>query len=274
MNKILGVQDEVNYLWSSLNFTKNPFFILDILIVALIIYWVYLFLKETRAIRIIYGIVILGFLYLIGKLLNLTTLNYILKSLTTMFVVTIPIVFQPELRTMLERLGRTDLVSDFRKLKGSEIFQIINEIIVAVKKMSKTKTGGLIVITQKTGLRDIIETGVRIDSKITNELITTIFFNKTPLHDGALIIKGNKIAAASCMLPLSSEDNYNFHLGTRHRAALGLSEVSDAIIIVVSEEKGSISLANKGILNFDIDIYKLKKYLEDIIQKGRLINKK
>lgn len=273
MERVLGIKDEITYLWSSLSLTKNPFFIIDILIVALIIYWIYLFLKETRAIRILYGIVIIVILYLIGKILNLSTLNFILKGLTTMFFVAIPIVFQPELRMMLERLGRADIVSDFRKLKSTEISQIINEIINSVKKLSSSKTGALIVITQKTGLRDIVETGTKLDSKISSELINTIFFDKTPLHDGALIIKGNKIVAAACTLPLS-DDKFDFHLGTRHRAAIGLSEISDAIVIIVSEEKGTISLANKGILNFDIDIYKLRQYLENIIQKGRLINKK
>lgn len=274
MTKILGAKDEVLYFWSSINIADDPFFILDIIIVAMLIYWFYIFLKETRAMRILYGIIFLVILFFVSQALNLVALNYILKALTTMFVVAIPVVFQPELRSLLERIGRTDIVSDFRKLNKDEISQIITEIIGAVKILSKKKIGALIVISQKTGLKNVVDTGTRIDSKISKDLILTIFQPKSPLHDGAIIIKGNKMIAAGTTLPLTSH-KFDFHSGgTRHRAGLGLSEQSDAIIIIVSEEKGTISLANKGILNQDIDLLKLKKSLEDMIQKGRTKSKK
>lgn len=269
MTKILGAKDEVLYFWSSLNFYKEPFFILDILLVTVLIYAFYVFLKETRAMRILYGIIALVLLFFISQALNLVALNYILKALTTMFVVAIPVVFQPELRSMLERIGRADIVSDFKKLNKDEITQIISEIIGAVKVLSERKIGALLVISQKTGLKNEINTGTRIDSRISKDLILTIFQPKSPLHDGAVIIKGNKIVAAGTTLPLT-DNKFDFHLGgTRHRAGLGISEQSDAIVIIVSEEKGTISLASRGILNQDIDIHTLKKSLSDLIHIGR-----
>jgi len=269
MQSLTSIKDQIINFWISLDISKNPFFILDILIVALLIYWIYIFLKETRAMQIIYGILILLVLFYLSVELNLVALNYILRALTPMLVVAIPVVFQPELRSALERLGRGDIVSDFKKLKRSEISQIISEITEAVKKFSAAKVGALMVITQKTGLKNIVDTGTPINGDVTRDLLLTIFHPKTALHEGAVIIKGNKIIAAGCTLPLS-EDKFDFHIGTRHRAALGLSEQSDAIIIVISEEKGSISLANKGILNQGINVLKLKEFLEELIQQGRL----
>lgn len=269
VEKVLGVKDELSYISSSIDISQNPFLILDILIVALLIYWMYLFLKETRAIRIVYGIVILVILFFASKLLNLVAVNYLLKGLTTMFVVAIPVVFQPELRTLLERLGQTDFVSDFRKLKRSEVDDMIVQIMQAVKELSKNKTGGLIVITQKTSLKSYINKGTILNSQITSELLLTIFHKKTPLHDGAVIIRGNKIAAAGCTLPLS-DDRYDLHIGTRHRAAMGISEQTDAIVIVISEETGQVSLASKGILQQDIESNNLKSQLTNLIQQGRI----
>lgn len=273
MTQVLGVKDEVVYFWSSLNFHQNPFFVLDVIIVTALIYWLYILIKETRAIRILYGIVILALLFLLGRLLNLVALNYLLKALMTMLIVAIPVVFQPELRSALEKLGRANIVSDFKKLKRSEISDLISEIVEAVKIMSKNRVGALIVIIQKTGLKDIIETGTTINAKISKELILTIFQPKSALHDGAVIIRGDKIAAAGCTLPLT-ERRFDYNLGTRHRAAIGLSEQTDAITLVVSEETGHISITAKGILNHDVDEKKLKELLEELIQQGRLINRK
>lgn len=273
MTKVLGAKDEIIYFWSSLDISQNPFFILDIIIVAVFVYWLYVLIKETRAMRILYGIIILALLFLVGRLLNLAALNYLLKALMTMLIVAIPVVFQPELRSALEKLGRADIVSDFRRLKRSEISSIIIEIIGAVKELAKTKTGALIVIGQKTGLKDIIETGTLLNAKISEELLLTIFQPRTALHDGAVIIRGNRIAAAGCTLPLS-EKRFDSQIGTRHRAAIGLTEQTDAVTIIVSEETGKISLTAKGILSHDVDEKKLKDLLEELIQQGRLINKR
>jgi diadenylate cyclase len=274
MTKVLGVKDEILYFWNNLSFQQSPFFILDIILVSFLIYSFYIFLKETRAIRILYGIIFILVLFFLSEGLNLITLNYILKGLTAMFVVAIPVIFQPELRSLLEKIGRADIVSDFKKLNKDEISQIILEIISSVKFLSKNKIGALIVISQKTGIKNIIDTGTKLDAKISTDLILTIFQPKSPLHDGAVIIKGNRIVAAGTTLPLT-EHNFDFHSGgTRHRAALGLSEQSDAIIIVVSEEKGTISIASRGVLNQDIDLLKMKNILEDLIQMSRLKSKK
>lgn len=258
--KILGINDQVNGLWANLNFKETPFAILDIFLVALIIYWGYLLIKETKAIRILYGILMLALLMLIGQLLQLGALNYILKYLVTMIIVAVPVVFQPELRASLEKLGRANIVTDFTNLRKNELSLVIIDIVKSVKIMSTNKIGALIVLQQKTGLKDYIDTGTKIDARLSPELILTIFHPKSALHDGAIIVSGNKIVAAGCTLPLS-EDHFDYTIGTRHRAAVGLSEQTDAIIVVISEESGSISLAYNGQLSREIS----PKELEDFI---------
>ena len=260
--KIAGISETLNYFWSNLSFKNNYFAILDILLVALIFYWVYLFLKETRAMRIIYGIFILAIIFLLARLLQLDTVNFILNYAITGIIVAIPIVFQPELRAGLEKLGRPEIMGEFGKLRRSKAYAVIEEIVKSSQLLAKNKTGALIVITRQTGLRDYIETGVKIDSEISTELIMTIFSQNTPLHDGAIIISGDKIIAASCTLPLA-DIQYDYTLGTRHRAAIGLTQQTDALAIVVSEEKGTISLASNGILSKNLS----KEKLEDLLLK-------
>lgn len=271
--KIAGITDQIQYFWQSLDFFKNPFAILDILLVALILYLVYLLLKETRALRILYGIFILAVIFFVGKFFQLAALNYVLQYLFTMIIVAIPIVFQPELRAFLEKVGRAQIIGDFANLKRKEIAQVIEEITGAVDILSHNKIGALIVLAQKTGLREYIETGTKLDASVTQDLILSIFTPKTPLHDGAVIISGDKIIAAGCTLPLS-EERYNFTIGTRHKAAIGLSQQSDAIIIVVSEERGSISLAYNGILSQNLDLERLEQLILEIMQQKQLEIKK
>lgn len=264
--KILGVTDQVTNLWSGLSFKDNPYTLLDIFIVSLLIYWGYILIKETKAIRIIYGILLLGILMLLGQVFRLSALNFILKYLITMIIVAIPVVFQPELRAALEKLGRTRIVADFHLLKKNEIAKIVEQIIKTVKILAKNKTGALIVLAQKTGLRDIIETGVRIGGEISSDFLISIFYPKNPLHDGAVIIGGDKVIAASCTLPLSDEE-FDFNIGTRHRAAVGLSSQTDAIVIVVSEEKGTISVAFNGQLSREISSKELEDFILTILQQ-------
>lgn len=264
--KILGVTDQVTNLWSGLSFKDNPYALLDIFIVTLLIYWGYLLIKETKAIRIIYGILLLGILMLLGQVFKLSALNFILQYLITMIIVAIPIVFQPELRAALEKLGRTRIVTDFNMLKNNEIGTIVEQIIKTVKILAKNKTGALIVLAQKTGLRDVVETGIKISGEISSDLLISIFYPKNPLHDGAVIIGGNKIIAASCTLPLSDEE-FDFNIGTRHRAAAGLSSQTDAIVIVVSEEKGTISVAFNGQLSREISPKELEDFILTILQQ-------
>lgn len=263
--KVAGLTDTLSHFWGTINIKDNPFIILDILLVALLIYWVYLFLKETRAMRIIYGIVILAVIFFLGKSLQLETLNYLLKYVMTMIVVAIPVVFQPELRSALEKLGRADIVGGFGKLQRSKMITIIKEIVHSAELLSKNKIGALIVLTRQTGLRDYIETGIKMDADVSTEIILTVFTPKTPLHDGALVINGDKIVAAGCTLPLA-EIQYDYNLGTRHRAAIGLSMQTDALVIVVSEERGQISLGSNGILSRNLSPEKLEELLLKLLR--------
>jgi len=277
--KILGITDDVANFWYNFTSTKNPFTILDIFLVALIIYWTYLLIKETRAIRILYGILILGLIMIIGQLLNLSALNWLLKNLVTVIVVAIPVVFQPELRSALERIGRTQFVGSYAAMGKLELEVLIKDLVDSAKILSKNKIGALIVIAQKTGLRDIIDSGKRIGGKVSPELLLTIFAPNTPLHDGAVLIAGNKIVAANCTLPLS-EDEFDFKIGTRHRAAVGLSSQSDAIILVVSEETGSISVCYNGQLSRDLTLKELEEYMNNLLHsktrkdKNKIVKRK
>lgn len=265
--KVLGVTDQVANFWRVFALREYPFAILDIILVAIIIYYVYAFLKETRAMRIVYGIIILFIFMLLGRLLQLSALNFILKYILTLIAVAIPVVFQPELRSLLERLGRTQLVADFRLLRKAEIEEVIRKIVEAATVCAKNQTGALIVIGQRTGLREYIETGTPLEAHLSTELLLNIFTSRAPLHDGAAIIMGNKIMAASCTLPLS-DSKFDYHLGTRHRAALGLTTVTDAIVVVVSEENGMISVAVDGVLKENLTSEGLTELLTTLL-KGK-----
>lgn len=265
LKKILGASDKISYFVNQFDFHRQPFEILDIILVAILIYWVYLLLKETRAMRILYGIAILAMVMLLGRLLQLQALNFILTYVLAGLVVAIPVVFQPELRAALEKLGRTKFVGDFGSLKPSKLDEIIIEVLKAVEYLSENKRGAIIAFVRQTGLRDIIQSGVKIDAQISRQLLINIFSPKTPLHDGAVIISGDKILAANCWLPLLERD-FPFELGTRHRAAAGITAETDAIVLVVSEETGKISLAVEGNLTTDLKTRELKDFLAKLLQ--------
>lgn len=223
--------------------------IIDIAILALMIYYVLRFIKDTRAAQLLKGIVLLiAFLYL-SKLLNLTGTHFILNKTIEYGVLAMLIVFQPELRSVLESIGRKGFnISKIKKdrlMNFDESEYAVDQLCDAVDRLSRTKTGALIVIERETKLGEIIKTGISLDSTIVSELLCNVFFNKAPLHDGAVIIRDFKIRAAGCFLPLSTRSIGN-DLGTRHRAAIGISEVSDAVVIVVSEETGIISVVCEG----------------------------
>lgn len=217
--------------------------VLDIVLVATIFYSGYRLVRETRALSILYGIFILALIYLLGQYLNLTTLNFLLNSVFTVLLVAIPVVFQPELRAALERLGRGEIVRSILASPRAQTSRIVGELVSALIEMSRERTGALIVIERQTGLKDLIESGVLIDALVTTQLVRTIFHVNTPLHDGAVIIRGDRVVAANVFLPLA-EGEVPSSLGTRHRAALGLSRQSDAVVLVVSEETGRISIAH------------------------------
>jgi diadenylate cyclase len=189
----------------------------------------------------------------------------IISKTITIGVLTLVIIFQPEIRRILEHLGRSAF-SDRRVLRDADILtKVVNEIVEAVNNLSESKTGALIVIEQDTGLGDISETGTRIDSVVSTALLENIFVPNTPLHDGATIIRGDRISASGCVLPLTANKDISKSLGTRHRAALGLSEVSDALVLIVSEETGTISLALNGKLVRNYDKERLQKILVKIL---------
>jgi len=261
VGQILGAADQASYFWDSLKMSFTPYMVIDILLVAVFIYWIYVFLKETRAMRIVYGFLFLAVLGIIGRLFDLILLNWILKYLMTMLVVAIPVVFQPELRGVLERLGRAKFISDLGSLSRYNMSKLVDELVAAAEVLSAQKIGALIVIQRKTGLREYISNGISIEAKVSAELLLSIFFPKSPLHDGAAIVSGDKIIAAGCTLPINESPLEHLNLGTRHKAAISLSEVSDAVIIVVSEETGTISLAVEGQLTRRISVDALKEQL-------------
>ena len=224
-------------------------------------------MKETRAIQLLKGIVLIFILIPISQLLNLTVFNWILSKTITIGVLTIVIIFQPEIRKALEHLGRTAFV-DKHIFENEQIMEkAITEIVNAVDTLSKSKTGALIVIEQRTGIGEIIKTGTTLDSVISSALLENIFVVNTPLHDGATVIRNDRIIAAGCFLPLTNNDVISKKLGTRHRAAIGITETSDALTIIVSEETGTISLAMNGRLIRNYDKEKLKKILVQIIKR-------
>lgn len=247
------------------SFKSHPFAILDIAIVALLFYWLYILIRGTKAMRILLGIVVLVVVMMVSRLLGLTTLNWLLRYLVTILIIAIPIVFQPELRRTLEKIGRTGFLGSLSS-KEEKIENIIEEIVKAVDVMSKNKIGALLVIRRKTGLGEYVDTGTKIDAKLSSELILNIFFPSSPLHDGAVIIDDDRILSAGSMLPLSEEGKLSFNFGTRHRAALGLSLETDAAVIVISEEKGTVSLAYEGKINHDLTIQKLQKILLKLLK--------
>lgn len=225
--------------------------IIDILIVSYIIYKAILIVRGTRAVQLLKGIFVLVITWALSTWLNLYTLKWLMNQMFTFGVVSILIIFQPELRRALEQLGRGKLFGR-SSVEEQDVGKRINEVIKAVNYLSKRKIGALIVFERETGLNEYTESGIKMDSMISSELLINIFIPNTPLHDGAVILRGNQIAASACYLPLSENPFISKELGTRHRAAIGVSEVGDAISVVVSEETGQISLAINGLVVRDI----------------------
>lgn len=240
--------------------------VLDILIVAFLFYWLYLFLQETRALRILYGFLVLFFAMLLARIFDLALLNFILGFLTTALAIAIPIVFQPELRHALEKLGRPRFWQDIR-LSKDDFSSLLDEIILACDQFSRQKVGALIIIQRTTGLREYIENGVSIEAKVSAGILNSIFYPKSPLHDGAVIIVGAKIISASSILPVA-EIEAGRNMGTRHRAAIGITQVSDAVAVVVSEETGSISIAVGGEMERRINTDRLRSRLSRLLRRS------
>lgn len=233
--------------------------LLDVLLVAFIFYLLLLLLKGTVAMTLLRGIAILvAFTFVLGNALQLTVLSWLLRASFTALLVAIPIIFQPELRRALERIGRTS----FREAVGLAPAEGLLDVLArACRRLAERRYGALIVMERETGLEEYVDTGIRVDGATSAELLMSIFFPNSPLHDGAAILRNGRIVAASCVLPLSEEIPRHSGMGTRHRAAVGVTEKSDAISLVVSEESGDISLASNGRIIRNLDEARLKRLL-------------
>lgn len=239
--------------------------IIDVLIVSVLLYYVYRFIRDRRAGRLALGVVLLVLFMMISEITNMYAMSFIMENVFQVGIIALIIVFQPELRSALEKMGaepfRTLKIGD-RQEDNDGTRELIGAVTSAVCDMSLEKTGALIVIERNTKLGDIIKTGTVIDAKADPFLIKNIFFNKAPLHDGAVIVRDGRICAAGCFLPLSSNPEIIKDLGTRHRAGIGMSENSDAVVVIVSEETGTISTAIDGKFATNYSYQTLKKFLE------------
>lgn len=239
--------------------------IIDIIIVAAVFYKLFTLIRETRAEQLTKGIIALFIFAKISGWLELYTINWILENAMTVGVLAILIVFQPELRRGLEYIGRSRfLTKSLLEIRGESLSETVEELVEATASLSRQKIGALMVIERETGLNEVVETGTKINGKVSSNLLINIFIPNTPLHDGAVIIKEDTIKGAACFLPLTENSNISKELGTRHRAALGISERSDSLSIVVSEETGAISIAENGSMSRHLDEKTLRQILIDM----------
>ena len=242
--------------------------ILDIILISIIAYNILLLIKDTPAAQIIKGFIILFIFSFISNWIGLRTINWLIKGLMAMLVVAIPIIFQPELRRLLLKMGKGGFLINFPLFPQEEEIkkwkELINGLVMVSPMLSAEKIGSLIVLERDVGLQDVLETGIILNSDFSSELLYSIFLPNSPLHDGAVIIRNNRIAGANCILPLTKSTDIKKSLGTRHRAAIGLSEVSDALVIVISEERGTISIAIDGRLTRPLRPELLKKFLQNL----------
>lgn len=238
--------------------------VLDIAIVAFLVYKVLGFIRETRAEQLAKGLVVLVICTLLSDFLKLYTLHWLLSGVVSVGLIAIVVIFQPELRRALEHLGRSRFANIMSDIDKEEAKRMVTEIVRAVESMSASRTGALMVIEKEITLNDIVETGTVIDAYISAEMIGNIFYEGAPLHDGALILRGDRLYAAGCVLPLTQNKELSKELGTRHRAGIGITENSDALVIIVSEETGVISLAQNGELTRFLEGKKIEKTLLDL----------
>ncbi|GEN57777.1 cyclic di-AMP synthase CdaA [Halolactibacillus alkaliphilus] len=238
-------------------------FTVDIALVWYVFYKLIMLLRGTKAIQLLKGIFVVFIIYLISYFLNLQTVQVMIEQIIVWGPLAVIILFQPELRRALEQIGRGSFFSRNRRSEEEIFRESLDAIIKSVNYMAKRRIGALITIEKETNMGDFIQTGIPINGQLTHQLLTNIFVPNTPLHDGAVIMKGNQIIAAACYLPLSESPFISKELGTRHRAAMGISEVSDAITIIVSEETGHVSLAKNGELYRSVD----EKRLIDLLSK-------
>ena len=247
---------------------SNPRNVFDILVVALIIYWLLWVAQGTRATQLIRGIVtLLAVVFLVGTTFQLTALNWVLAQTWPVLLISLPVIFQPEIRRALEQLGQTrSLLPQLLPRPDEMTGRTVDELVKAATQLARHRYGALIVLEQETGLQNYVERGVPIDGLLTRQLLINLFYPNSPLHDGAAVVRDGRIVAASVVLPLSDNTAATSQLGTRHRAALGITEQSDAIAVVVSEETGQISVAENGRLIRNLDAERLDEELRGMLK--------
>ncbi len=243
-----------NYIAAFWSYFRN---ILDVIIVSFLFYWAYSFLSHTRAIQLLKGLIVIAIVALLSNVLRLDTLNWLITNITSYVVILIMILFQPELRRLITQFGQRNWISS---AVNNEPFPL-DEVVNAIVAMSELKIGALIVIERNTGLRSYAESGVSIDASVSEELIRTIFYPNTFLHDGAILIQEGRISAAACYLPLSDSKQLKKYHGARHRAGLGIAEETDAMVLVSSEESGNISLMVNGKIYSKIKVLDIKNII-------------
>lgn len=251
--------------------TIDAYDILEILIIAILVYYIMVWMKTTRAWQLLKGLIVICFFLVLAYCMEMTTIMWLAKNLLSFAVTAIIVVMQPELRHALEELGKKNFLPSgiftdtFRKEQNIFSDKTITEIVKGCVEMGKAKTGALIVIEQKESLKDYERTGIAIDAIVTSQLLINIFEHNTPLHDGAVIIRGNRITSATCYLPLSDNLGLSKELGTRHRAGVGVSEATDSLTVIVSEETGKISVAYEGKLERNLSVEDLRGRMQQIL---------
>lgn len=244
--------------------------VVEILLVAILVYYILAWMKTTRSWRLMKGVIVIGIFLVLAAAFQMTTITWLAKNIIPVAVTGAVVILQPEIRDALEKLGQNKFffsigLSNFGNSKESLDETHMNEIIRACKEMSAVKTGALIVIEKTESLREYERTGIQIDGKLSSQLLVNIFEHNTPLHDGAVIVRGNRIISATCYLPLSGNQGLSKELGTRHRAGVGISEVTDSLTVIVSEESGSISLAYEGELKRDLTEEEMREKISQIM---------
>lgn len=280
---MMGMKQFIHSYLSSLTFTYSD--VLEIIILSFVVYHILIWIRNTRAWTLMKGILVMIVFIFIATLLNLDSILFLVSKGINAILVATAVIFQPELRRALEQLGEKKFLSslipfDMEK-DAEERFsdKTVNELVKGSFEMGKAKTGALIVLEKNTKLTEYIRTGIELDSLVTSQLLLNIFEHNTPLHDGAIIVRGDRIVSATCYLPLSDNMGLSKELGTRHRAAVGMSEVSDALIVVVSEETGAVSIAQSGRLKRDVSREELREALVNIqnskpeLKKWRFLRK-
>lgn len=243
--------------------------VLDILVVAFFLYRIYILIRDTRSTALLKGLIFLGIFTVLAGWLQLHVVSWILDKLMTVLIVALPVVFQPELRRALEQIGRGKFYVSSRMMNDVEWDHVIGDVVEAAMIMSANKIGALIVFERSVGLDDRIDTGIRIEGLVSKELLGNIFIVNTPLHDGAVIIRENRVMAAGCLLPLTRDHSLSSELGTRHRAAIGMSEQADCVVVVVSEETGIVSYTYGGNIHRGQDAESLRNVLRNYLMRSK-----